>query len=69
MFRDNVLLSGGVPADKLPPYHLPLGEQLPDRLQEQLQRLRLRAHARLGQVIARALAGLIRDQQGRSLLR
>ena len=41
MFRDNILLSGGTPADKLPPSQLTLDEQLPIRLRDHLQRLRL----------------------------
>jgi hypothetical protein len=41
MFRDNILLSGGSPAGKLPPFQLTLDEQFPIRLRDHLQRLRL----------------------------
>jgi len=40
MFRDNVLVSGGMPADNLPPSQLTLDE-LHIRLRNHLQRLRL----------------------------
>jgi hypothetical protein len=41
MFRDNVLFNGGNPADTVPPTRPTLDEQLPIRLQDHLQRLRL----------------------------
>ena len=41
MFRDTVRLSGGMPANNLPPSQPTLDEQLPDRLRDHLQRLRL----------------------------
>jgi hypothetical protein len=41
MFRDNVLIPGGAPPATLPPTQPTLDEQLPIRLQDHLQRLRL----------------------------
>jgi hypothetical protein len=67
MFRDNILIPGGTPAPTLPS-HLTLDEQLPIRLQDHLQRLRLilpvisvsvlalkRQHAELDEEIATVL--------------